>query len=49
MDIDWTRIFTHLISVTVAYVLALPVAWDVRKKSEVLDCGSVVGSLEVCG
>ena len=32
MDIDWTRIFTHLISVTVAYLLALPVAWDREKE-----------------
>ena len=32
MDIDWTKIFTHLMSVTVAYVLALPVAWDSEKE-----------------
>ena len=32
MDIDWTRIFTHLISVSVAYVLAMPVAWDREKE-----------------
>ena len=32
MDIDWTRITTHLISVSVAYVLALPVALDREKE-----------------
>lgn len=32
MDIDWTRIFTQLIGVSVAYVLALPVAWDREKE-----------------
>ena len=32
MDIDWTRIATHLISVSVAYVLALPVALDREKE-----------------
>jgi len=32
MDMDWTRIFTQLISVTVAYLLALPVAWDREKE-----------------
>lgn len=32
MDIEWTRIFAHLTSVAVAYVLALPMAWDREKK-----------------
>ena len=32
MDIDWTRIVTHLISVTTAYLLALPVGWDREKE-----------------
>lgn len=31
MDLDWTTIFRHLISVAVAYALALPVAWDREK------------------
>ena len=34
MDIDWTRIVTHLISVTVAYVLALPRWLGSREKSQ---------------
>jgi uncharacterized membrane protein YhiD involved in acid resistance len=32
MNLDWTRIVTHLISVTVAYLLALPVGWDREKE-----------------
>jgi len=32
MDIEWTRILTHLTSVAVAYVLALPMAWDREKE-----------------
>ncbi len=27
-DLEWTRIFSHLLNVTIAYLLALPVAWD---------------------
>jgi putative Mg2+ transporter-C (MgtC) family protein len=37
IDIDWTMIFTHLTSVAVAYVLALPVAWD--REQEVRSAG----------
>ena len=32
MDLDWTTILGHLTSVAVAYVLALPVAWDREKE-----------------
>ncbi len=32
MDIDWTRIVTHLVSVSGAYILALPVALDREKE-----------------
>lgn len=32
-DLDWTRILSHLLSVTVAYILALPVAWDREKEA----------------
>ena len=32
-DLEWTRIFSHLISVSVAYLLALPVAWDREKEA----------------
>ena len=32
-DLEWTRIFSHLLSVTIAYVLALPVAWDREKEA----------------
>ena len=52
MDIDWTRIFTHLISVTVAYVLALPVAWAREKgvRGAILkDRGSVHGTTTASG
>ena len=30
-DLEWTRILSHLFSVTVAYLLALPVGWDREK------------------
>lgn len=32
MELDWTTILSHLLSVVVAYVLALPVAWDREKE-----------------
>ena len=32
-DLEWTRILSHLLSVTIAYVLALPVAWDREKEA----------------
>ena len=32
-DLEWTRIFSHLLSVTIAYMLALPVAWDREKEA----------------
>lgn len=33
IDIDWTRILTHLMNVVIAYLLALPVAWDREKEA----------------
>ncbi len=33
MILDWTKIFTHLFSVAVAYLLALPLAWDREKEA----------------
>ena len=32
--IDWARIFSHFISIAVAYVLALPVAWNREKSAQ---------------
>ena len=60
MDIDWTRIFTHLISVTVAYVLALPVGWDREKEVRsaglrtfplvaVASCGYMLVAMSILG
>jgi putative Mg2+ transporter-C (MgtC) family protein len=34
--IDWARIFSHFISIAVAYVLALPVAWNREKSAQSL-------------
>ena len=31
--LDWTKIFSHLLSVGIAYVLALPLAWDREKEA----------------
>lgn len=33
MFLDWSKIFAHLLSVTIAYLLALPVAWDREKEA----------------
>jgi putative Mg2+ transporter-C (MgtC) family protein len=33
MFFDWDKIFGHLISVTIAYLLALPLAWDREKEA----------------
>ena len=33
IDIDWTKILTHLMNVVIAYLLALPVAWDREKEA----------------
>ena len=33
MFLDWTKIFAHLISVAIAYLLALPLAWDREKEA----------------
>jgi putative Mg2+ transporter-C (MgtC) family protein len=33
MSFDWTIILPHLISVSIAYLLALPVAWDREKEA----------------
>lgn len=60
MDIDWTRIITHLMSVTVAYVLALPVAWDREKEVRsaglrtfplvaVASCGYMLVAISILG
>ena len=32
MNLDWNQIFAHLLSVAVAYLLALPVGWDREKE-----------------
>ena len=31
--LDWTKILSHLLSVVIAYVLALPLAWDREKEA----------------
>lgn len=60
MDIDWTRIITHLISVSVAYVLALPVALDREKEVRsaglrtfplvaVASCGYMLVAMSIAG
>lgn len=33
MFLDWGKIFAHLISVAIAYLLALPLAWDREKEA----------------
>jgi putative Mg2+ transporter-C (MgtC) family protein len=33
MFLDWSKIFAHLISVAIAYLLALPLAWDREKEA----------------
>lgn len=35
MFLDWTKIFAHLLSATIAYLLALPVAWDREKEARI--------------
>ena len=56
--IEWTRILAHFISIAVAYVLALPVAWDREKSGQnlglrtfplvaVASCGYVLIALRV--
>ena len=60
MDLDWTTIFRHLISVAVAYVLALPVAWDREKEVRsaglrtfplvaVASCGYMLVAMSILG
>ena len=60
MGIDWTRVSTHLISVTVAYVLALPVGWDREKEVRsaelrtfplvaVASCGYMLVAMSILG
>ena len=55
IDIDWTKILTHLMNVVIAYLLALPVAWDREKEARsaglrtfplvaVASCGYIFGS-----
>ncbi len=33
INIDWTKILIHLMNVAIAYVLALPIAWDREKEA----------------
>ena len=60
MDLDWTTIFRDLLSVTVAYVLALPVAWDREKEVRsaglrtfplvvVASCGYMLVAMSILG
>ena len=60
MDLDWTTIFRDLITVTVAYVLALPVAWDREKEVRsaglrtfplvaVASCGYMLVAMSILG
>jgi putative Mg2+ transporter-C (MgtC) family protein len=60
MDIDWTKIVSHLISVTTAYILALPVAWDREKEVRsaglrtfplvaVASCGYILVAMSILG
>ena len=60
MDLDWTTIFIDLLSVTVAYVLALPVAWDREKEVRsaglrtfplvaVASCGYMLVAMSILG
>jgi putative Mg2+ transporter-C (MgtC) family protein len=59
-DVEWTRILSHLISVTAAYLLALPVAWDREKEARsaglrtfplvaVASCGYMLLAISVLG
>lgn len=58
--IDWVKILSHLSSVTVAYLLALPVAWDREKEARsaglrtfplvaVASCGYILITVNVLG
>lgn len=60
MDINWTEIFRDLMSVSVAYVLALPVAWDREKEARsaglrtfplvaVASCGYMLLAMSILG
>jgi putative Mg2+ transporter-C (MgtC) family protein len=60
MDINWTEIFRDLMSVGVAYVLALPVAWDREKEARsaglrtfplvaVASCGYMLLAMSILG
>lgn len=59
-DIDWAKILSHLLSVAVAYSLALPVAWNREKQATsaglrtfplvaVASCGYVLVATSVFG
>jgi putative Mg2+ transporter-C (MgtC) family protein len=58
--IDWAKILAHLASVTVAYLLALPVAWDREKEARsaglrtfplvaIASCGYILVAVSVLG
>lgn len=60
MEIDWTQTFSHLLSVVLAYGLALPVAWDREREARsaglrtfplvaVASCGYVLVALSFLG
>ena len=60
MDLDWAKIVSHLISVVVAYVLALPVGWDREKEVRtaglrtfplvaVASCGYMLVAMSILG
>ena len=59
-DLEWTRILSHLLSVTIAYVLALPLAWDREKEARsaglrtfplvaVASCGYMLLAISILG
>lgn len=60
MNVDWHLIFSHLISVAVAYLLALPVGWDREKEVRsaglrtfplvaVASCGYLLVAISILG
>ena len=60
MLVDWSTIVSHLVHVTIAYLLALPVAWDREKESRsaglrtfplvaVASCGYMLVTLSLIG
>jgi putative Mg2+ transporter-C (MgtC) family protein len=60
VSFDWTIVLPHLISVSIAYLLALPVAWDREKEARsaglrtfplvaVASCGYMLAAASILG